>query len=197
MHETATLAQNAAKLKAEDVALERYVVRNGQMDKSVDHFYELLEGSQKAFEKDPAFGNRQLRDTIQGNIDTVLVRMSQRGYFAEQRKETDLSGYDTQPPFNVGFSVKCTVVEPRVLKFEGTWNVLPVGTRIRVVLVGIGPALSGATATLGGGAAVTVVAGILAAGSVPVPRSEALPLVATVASPVIVLAACVPVWFAR
>jgi len=45
-----------------------------------------------------------------------------------------LTGYDVNPPFEVGFSVKATVVEPRVIRFEGTWNVLPVGTRIRVVL---------------------------------------------------------------
>jgi hypothetical protein len=34
----------------------------------------------------------------------------------------------------VGFSVRATVVEPKVLQFEGTWNVLPVGTRIRLIL---------------------------------------------------------------
>lgn len=108
--------------------------RNGQVDKALDHYYDQLKVAQAAAAKDPAFGNVQQRDTLQNNVDTLLVRMSQRGYFAAQRKETDLSNYDTQPPFNVGFSVKCTVVEPRVLKFEGTWNVLPLGTRIRVVL---------------------------------------------------------------
>jgi hypothetical protein len=34
----------------------------------------------------------------------------------------------------VGFSVKATVVDSRVIRFDGTWNVLPVGTRVRVVL---------------------------------------------------------------
>ena len=44
---------------------------------------------------------------------------------------------------------------------------------------------------------VVVAAGSLAAGIVPVLRSAADPDVATLASPVIVLAACVPVWLAR
>jgi hypothetical protein len=46
-------------------------------------------------------------------------------------------------------------------------------------------------------AVVVVAAGNLAAGTVPAERSEADPLVAIVARPVIVVAAWVPVWFAR
>jgi hypothetical protein len=44
---------------------------------------------------------------------------------------------------------------------------------------------------------VVVAAGMRAAGIVPALKSDADPDVATLASPVIVLAACVPVWFAR
>jgi hypothetical protein len=79
------------------------------------------------------FGARQNRDTLEGNIDTNLVRLVQRGWVAESKGQS-LQGYDTYPPFDVGFSVKATVVEGHKIKFEGTWNVLPVGTRIRVVL---------------------------------------------------------------
>ncbi len=108
--------------------------RNGQVQEALDHFYKLKDDAEATFKDDPSFGNGQMVDSLTNNIDTLLVRMTQRGFLAQKRGDKDLSGYDTQPPFDVNFSAKATVVEPRVIKFEGTWNVLPVGTRIRVVL---------------------------------------------------------------
>ncbi len=115
--------------------------RNGEADKSLDLLYKLYD---KAFAKytdnSSEFANRQNRDTIEANLDTTLVRMAQRGWFAKNSPEGkagnwyDVSPYDTKPPFDVGFSVKATVIEPKVIRFEGTWNVLPVGTRIKVIL---------------------------------------------------------------
>jgi hypothetical protein len=108
--------------------------RTGEVDKSIDTYYRLYEQSEKMYQGDAAtFQNHQNRDTLESNLDTMLVRETQRGYLAETRKDS-LKGYDVDPPFDVGFSVKATVVEPRVIRFEGTWNVLPVGTRIRCVL---------------------------------------------------------------
>ena len=95
-----------------------------------------VDGRNDRLAKDDAFQNRQIRDTVENNIDTLLVRMTQRGWFAKQRDDgSDKTGdYDINPPFDVGFSAKATVEDPKVIRFEGTWNVLPVGTRIRVVL---------------------------------------------------------------
>ncbi len=107
--------------------------RAGEVDKSIDTYFRLYTDSEKRYEKEGAFQNHQNRDTLESNLDNMLVRSVQRGYQAMQRKDT-LTGYDVNPPFDVGFSVKATVVEPRVIRFEGTWNVLPVGTRVRVVL---------------------------------------------------------------
>ena len=42
--------------------------------------------------------------------------------------------YDTQPPFDVGFSCSVTVEEPLVLRVQGTWGVKPVGCRLRFIL---------------------------------------------------------------
>ncbi|RYG32421.1 hypothetical protein EON81_20690 [bacterium] len=119
--------------------------KDGQVDKALENYYGLLATADKlARSKDSQFSDKSNRDTLELNIDTLLIRMSQRGYFASKRGES-LNGYDVTPPFDVGFSAKATVVDPRVLKIEGTWNVLPVGTRIRVVLrdanyPGAGPA---------------------------------------------------------
>lgn len=108
--------------------------KDGKVDQALSNYYSLLDDAEKNYaqHKDD-YSARSNRDVLENNIDTLLVRMSQRGYFAGQRGEA-MTGYDVNPPFDVGFSAKATVVDPRVLKIEGTWNVLPVGTRIRVVL---------------------------------------------------------------
>lgn len=108
--------------------------RNGQVDKSLDTLFRLYDDARKTFGKDKSvFGNRQNRDTLERKLDTTLVRMAQRGWFAT-KEGRPLTGYDVNPPFDVNFSCKVSVVDRRVLKFEGTWGVKPVGTRIRAVL---------------------------------------------------------------
>lgn len=110
--------------------------RNGQVQESLDLLTRLYEEASAKYEKDKAFQNLQLRDTVENNIDTLLVRMVQRGWLANKRGDgSALTGaYDFNPPFDVGFSAKATVEDPKVIRFEGTWNVLPVGTRVRVIL---------------------------------------------------------------
>ncbi len=108
--------------------------RNGQIREALNLYYKLYDEAVERAKKDNAFGNLQIRDTIERNIDTMLVRMVQRGWVAQQKGYYDQGDYDTKPPFDVGFSVRATVEEPAVIRFQGTWNVLPVGTRIRVVL---------------------------------------------------------------
>lgn len=108
--------------------------RAGKVVEGLNTYEHLLKEARATYDKNPReFSSRQIRDVIENNIDTMLVRMVQRGYVAEMQKRP-VDKYDISPPFDVGFSVKATVVEPRVIRFEGTWNVLPVGTRIRVTL---------------------------------------------------------------
>ncbi len=107
--------------------------RDGKINESIDTYYRLFDDSVKLYAQENAFGNHQNRDTLESNLDNMLVRKVQRGFQAELDNRP-LNSYDCYPPFDVGFSVKASVVEPNVLRFEGTWNVLPVGTRIRVVL---------------------------------------------------------------
>ncbi len=116
--------------------ISRLYERNGEVEKSLENWYKLYDEAQKEYEKDTQKRNYQLRtnrDTIEGNLDTLLVRMSQRGYFASKAGQP-LTDYDVTPPFNVGFTAKVTVVDEKVLRIQGTWNVLPVGSRIRCVL---------------------------------------------------------------
>lgn len=108
--------------------------RAGRVDDALNNYYDLLDTATALAAKEPnVYQNRSNRDVIAGNIDTTIVRMMQRGYFASKDKRP-LTGYDTNPPFDVGFSARVSVLEPRVLRVEGTWNVLPVGTRVRCVL---------------------------------------------------------------
>ncbi|MGV3616357.1 MAG: tetratricopeptide repeat protein [Fimbriimonas sp.] len=107
--------------------------RSGEVEKGLATYQELYDKASEKYEKEKDYSSRQNRETIEGNIDTMLVRMVQRGYIAG-KEGRPLNGYDVHPPFDVGFSVKASVVDPRVIRFEGTWNVLPVGTRVRVVL---------------------------------------------------------------
>lgn len=110
--------------------------RNGEIDKSLNYFYQLLEDAELAMNDKGNYQARQIRDTIENNLDTMLVRMTQRGYFAKERSDGsfETGNYDIKPPFDVGFSVRATVEESKVIRFEGTWGVRPVGTRVRVVL---------------------------------------------------------------
>jgi len=109
-------------------------LRNGEIMKAVELYGSLLDAAQKKYDKDQAFANRQNRDTIESNFDNLLVRMSQRGWFAQQNGTYEQGEYDTKPPFNVGFSAQVVVEEPKVVRLQGSWNVLPVGTRVRVVI---------------------------------------------------------------
>jgi hypothetical protein len=110
-------------------------VKENKVQEALDEFYKLYASADKEMkESDSAMGARQIEETIANNTDELLVRMVQRGYFAQQRGDYAGGDYDTKPPFEIGFSVKVTVEEPRVIRFEGTWNVLPVGTRIRAIV---------------------------------------------------------------
>lgn len=120
--------------------------RDGKIAEALANYYRLLDDAENRLKKNPNdYQARQNRDTLENLIDTLIVRMSQRGFFAVQQKRP-LTGYDINPPFDVGFSAKVSVVDRKVLRVEGTWNVLPVGTRIRFILrdqnyPGAGPAI--------------------------------------------------------
>jgi tetratricopeptide (TPR) repeat protein len=114
--------------------LSQAYLRNGQVEDARDRYKALLDVAQEKMGNDPHHQERVNRDTIETNLDNLLVRMSQRGYFAQKRGQTDLTGYDVHPPFDVKFSARVTVIDPKVLVAEGTWGVLPVGTRIRIIV---------------------------------------------------------------
>lgn len=116
--------------------LSNAYIRDGRLDKAMDMYKTLLDEAEKKFAKSAAYEDRIQRDTLESNYDNMIVRLAQRGNFAQQRGEYDRADfkYGTQPPYDVGFSGRVTVVEPRVIVVEGTWNVQPVGTRIRFVL---------------------------------------------------------------
>jgi len=114
--------------------------RDNEPDKEIETFYKNLDFTKAALapggNEAQMIGGRDQVDTLNENIDNTLIRMTQRGWFAEQPNRNDYNkgDYDTKPPFDTGFSGKVTVEGPRVLRFQGTWNVLPVGTRIRLIV---------------------------------------------------------------
>src|SRR5690606_30473645 len=89
--------------------------RDGQITKAMEHYKMLLADAEKKLQEEGQFGEFQQRDTIENNLDTLLIRMSQRGYFARQGGYEDEWRYDTEPPFDVGFTAQVTVEQPRVL----------------------------------------------------------------------------------
>lgn len=122
-------------IQARKNLLSQAYFRNGQLDEAIDLYYKLWEEAVELEKgKDATYGNTQVRETIENNLDTNLVRMIQRGDVAIKNGTYDQGVYDTKPPFDVGFSARVSVVAPRTLRVEGTWNVLPVGTRVRIVL---------------------------------------------------------------
>ncbi len=109
-------------------------LRNGQVRRALERYQELLTVAQNKMGNDAFSQERINRDTIETNLDNLLVRMSQRGYFAKERGAMSLEGYDVNPPYDVGFSARVTVIDPRVIVAEGTWGVLPVGSRVRFII---------------------------------------------------------------
>jgi len=111
------------------------LLRDGQIEKALDTYYDLYDAAEQQEQKYPGlFQAHQNRDTIENNLDNLLVRMTQRGWFARKEGIYDKGDYDTKPPFDVGFAMRAVCVSDRVLEIDGSWNVLPVGTRIRVDL---------------------------------------------------------------
>jgi tetratricopeptide (TPR) repeat protein len=143
-HQAVRWFQEAGKrqdiLPARRNLLTQAYFRNGQVSEALDLYYNLLEAAEKRLKEDGQFGAHQQYATVENNLDTTLVRMVQRGWIAQHSPEGRAQNwyatgsYDTKPPFDVGFSAKATVLSDRVIRFEGTWNVLPIGTRVRVVL---------------------------------------------------------------
>lgn len=121
-------------LNARRNLLSNALQRNGQIQEALDLYWKLFQEAKKNYEANKEdFQAFQMMETIEQNIDTLIVRMTQRGYLASMRGESN-EGYDTSPPYDVGFSARVIVEDPKVIRVQGTWNVLPVGTRIRIIL---------------------------------------------------------------
>lgn len=110
-------------------------LRAGKFEDAIEHYEVLLAKAEKNYSEDPTeFAARQQRDTLEGNLDNLLVRLAQRGNFAIKGGYYDEWSYDTKPAYDVGFTAQVTVEDSKILRVEGTWNVQPVGTRVRIVL---------------------------------------------------------------
>ncbi len=112
------------------------LLRDGKLEEGLALYNTLLTDAEKKMSDatNQDFQIRQNRDTLESNMDNLLVRMAQRGYFARKGGYEKEWKYDTDPPYDVGFSAQVVVEDRKILRVEGTWNVQPVGTRIRIVL---------------------------------------------------------------
>ncbi len=107
--------------------------RNGELDKALDLMYKQYDAAAKRVLEGGEYGDRNQRDTVGNNINVMLGRMSQRGAFAKPGEKPPVP-FDTDPKFDVGFTAQVTIPEPAQLRIRATWNVRPVGTRVRVIL---------------------------------------------------------------
>ncbi len=111
--------------------------RNGQIDKAIEYYGKLYHEAQEAYDKAPIEGKYEffaLKETRENNYDNTIMRSIARGYQGNKAGMKAPIAYDTEPPFDVGFSARVTIPESRQIRFEGSWGVRPVGTRVRVVL---------------------------------------------------------------
>lgn len=110
--------------------------RNNQVREGLDLYWKFFSEVDEKYKNSPdsEYQLFQQKETLESNLDTMIVRMVQRGWEAQQRGDYDKQVYDTTNPFDVGFSARVIVDSPKVLRVQGTWNVLPVGTRIRIVI---------------------------------------------------------------
>lgn len=114
--------------------LTNIYLRNGQLDKAREYLGTLLDRAKENKKTDKSFSANTNIDTIDQNLDAHLIRMAQRGEFAKTSGQQNSHVYDTQPPFDVKFGIKVSVVAERVLQAEGNWGVQTLGTRLRLVL---------------------------------------------------------------
>ena len=114
--------------------LGKAYLRAGRIRDALNYFNKRVLDEEAKMKGDIYSPARVARDTNENNFDNLLVRMTQRGWFAREGGYYEGGGYDTDPPFDVGFSAQVTVIDHKVLQVRGTWNVLPVGTRIRFIL---------------------------------------------------------------
>ena len=103
--------------------LSNAYLRNGEPEKALMHYHLLFQKAKKQFDKDPDYGNKQILETIERNLDQLMLRIVEREGSALQAS-----------PIDVGFSAKVKVIEPKVLQLEGIWNMDAAGIRIRAVL---------------------------------------------------------------
>lgn len=122
-------------IQARKTLLSHALIRNNQLQDALDYYYQLVdEAETQAAVHGHDYASMTEKETVEQNLDNLILRMVQRGSLAEMRGDYAQGDYDTKPPFDVGFSARISVDDPKVLRFQGTWNVLPVGTRIRVVV---------------------------------------------------------------
>lgn len=118
--------------------------KNGQVWEALDMYRELLALNQKEMEEYPDNDSaRTGRDTVEGELDLHIVRMSARGYFAMKRGDYNAEGrYATLPPREqMNFGVRITVPDPGVMKVVGRLGISPIGARVQVVLKDAGARL--------------------------------------------------------
>lgn len=108
--------------------------RNGQPQKALDQFWKLQQMADERFKKSKDPQDFNMRETAEKNTDNTIVRMVARGVFARQEGVYDKYPYDTRNPIDLDFTVKVTVVEPKLLRVTGTWGIPTTGARIRMVL---------------------------------------------------------------
>ncbi len=101
--------------------LSHAYLRNGEPEKALHHYHQLLQKAEKNYSLDPDYGNHQILETIEKNLDFLALRTVNRRY-------------NVYPPYDVGFSTKVSIIEPKILQIEGTWNLDTVGTKIKVIL---------------------------------------------------------------
>ncbi len=102
--------------------LAHALFKSSQFDRAVDTWAKLFVDAEK--ERGVDWETSNLYDVRQKNLDDTILSILRR-YGPEP---------ETQPPIDMGFDAKVTVVRPRVILVEGTLNIPTIGARVTVIL---------------------------------------------------------------
>lgn len=98
--------------------------KSGYLQQAADEWAKLVQSAEAEYQKNPSYETNNLRDTRRNNYEQLLMRIVRR--YGENA--------ETQPPIDLGFDAKVTVVRPRVILVEGTFNIPTIGCRVDVIL---------------------------------------------------------------
>jgi tetratricopeptide (TPR) repeat protein len=109
-------------------------LKAGKLDDAMSWYRKIELDAEKRLQDSDEFYDRQLRDTIENNLNNLLVRMATRGVFARRDGAYDDFPYFTHNPVDLNFTFRIEMVSSKVMRVRGTWGIPTTGARVRITV---------------------------------------------------------------